>query len=107
MMSMAGESGTMRGTMRGDVQRTPAAADGFPPFDADRPRPASLATCRDVADRLDYLVGLVQGSYQRHRTADGLVCIRLKTRDGDVLASTQSTTEGCVTHLLARAGVTE
>lgn len=108
MMTMAG-SGDARapGTMDGAVRVAPPTDDGFPAFDVARVRPASLAACRDVADQLDYLVGQVQGSYQRHRTSEGLVCVRLKTRDGDVLASTQSTTEACVTHLLARAGVTE
>lgn len=103
MMTMSGAGGAMQG----DARIVPAGADGFPPFDAARVRPATLEDCRDVADRLDYLVGHVQGSYQRHRTADGLVCLRLKTKDGDVLASTQPTTEACVAALLARAGVTE
>lgn len=104
MMTMSGAGG---GAIEGDVRVVPAGEDGFPPFDATRARPASLEACHDVADRLDYLVGHVQGSYLRHRTAEGLVCVRLKTKDGDVLASTQPTTEACVTHLLARAGVTE
>ncbi len=104
MISMTGDGG---GTIGGEVTIARAGDDGFLPFDADRVRPASLEACHDTADRLDYLVGLVQGSYLRHRTTDGLVCVRLKTKDGDVLASTQPTTEACVTHLLARAGVME
>jgi hypothetical protein len=95
----------LSGQMHGDVI-VHADGDGFPPFDASRARPASLADCRDVADQLDYLCGQVQGSYQRTRSADGSVTVRLKTADGDVYAATRPSTEACVAQLLTRAGVT-
>lgn len=90
----------------GTVVTTPQDSDGFPPFDAARVRPATLTDCHSAADSLDYLCGAVEGSYQRRRNADGSVTLRVKTRDGDVLAATKATTEACVTQLLTRAGVT-
>lgn len=103
MLEMSG------GTMEGTVAATPApsSGDGFPPFDAARERPASLAACHTAADRLDYLCGKVQGNYVRQRGPDGTVTLRLKTAAGDVLAATHSTTSAAVAQLLARAGVTE
>lgn len=91
----------------GTVVTTPLDEDGFPPFDAARTRPATLADCATPADRLDYLCGAVGGSYQRRRNDDGTVTLRVKTREGDVFAATTATTEACVAQLLTRAGVTQ
>lgn len=96
----------LTGAVAGTGATTTAAdTDGFPPFDADAPRPASLADCHDTADRLAYLCGQVRGSVTRTRDAEGNVWLRLKTADGDVLSAKQPTTAACVAELLTRAGV--
>lgn len=97
----------MSGTASGEVVvQNDFPDDGFPPFDAERARPESLAACRDVADQLEYLCGVVRGSFTRTRDGEGNVWIRLKTQDGDVLSAKHPTTAECVAHLLTRVGVT-
>lgn len=97
----------MSGNIAGDVTVGSPEGDGFPPFDAEAQRPASLADCHDTADRLSYLCGRVRGSVTRQRDTEGNVWLRLKTADGDVLSAKHPTTAECVAHLLTRAGVTE
>lgn len=95
----------LSGTMAGDVTVGAPDGDGFPPFDAEAVRPASLADCHDTADRLAYLCGQVRGSITRTREGDQ-VWLRLKTAEGDVLSAKRPTTADCVAELLTRAGVT-
>lgn len=101
----------MTGGMAAEVQvtrldRAAELEDGFPVFDAERVRPASLEACADAADVLDYVCGAVRGSYLRGKTAEGLVVLRLKTGEGDVLRVQAETTAQAVALLRTRAGVT-